>query len=122
MSKAKVATKGSNNSVKEITHDEAKRYLKKLENPLFLNDNDDSDEAEIPEGDNMYNSQIFAQLGYDSDNDDMIIRGDVENDNSNGVSLSETLQDTPDFGDSDDEYENIVALQNRYRVERKSAA
>jgi len=129
MSKAKVAakdTKESKNSVKEVTHEEAKLYLKKLENTVFINDEDDSDEADIPEGDHVYTNQVFAQLGFDSDNDDTIIRGDAENDsgngNGNGAGLSETIHDTPDFGDSDDEYENIVALQNRYRAERKSAA
>jgi hypothetical protein len=124
MSKAKVATKESKNSIKEVTHEEAKLYLKKLDNAVFINDEEeeDSDEMDIPEGDHVYINQVFAQLGFDSDNDDTIIRGDAENDSGNGATLSETIHDTPDFGDSDDEYENIVALQNRYRAERKSKA
>lgn len=128
MSKVKVATKDakssneSKSSNKEITHDEAKLYIKRLENQVFVNDEDDSDELDIPEGDHVYSNQVFAQLGFDSDNDDTIIRGDAENDSGNGATLSETMHDTPDFGDSDDEYDNIVALQNRFRAERKSNA
>ena len=126
MSKATTSKKSKGNEkanvMTEVTHEEAKVFVQKMESRLFISNDDDSEELTVPDGDFVFDRQDIAQLGYDSDNDDTILRGEAETDSGNGVAFSDTMNDSPDFNDSDDDEENIKALKSKYKAAQKATA
>ena len=97
------------NSVTEITHEEAKKYLQKYEQAYLVDEDSDSEDLNAAEGDCFLNQQHVSQVGYDSDNDDTIIRN---------LTVSDTTPASPDMCDSDDEGDNLQTLRNIYRSQR----
>ena len=126
MSKATTSKKSKGNEkanvMTEVTHEEAKVFVQKMESRLFISNDDDSEELTVPDWDFVFDRQDIAQLGYDSDNDDTILRGEAETDSGNGVAFSDTMNDSPDFNDSDDDEENIKALKSKYKAAQKATA
>ena len=100
-----------------VTHEGAKEYLQKLEQQCFIED-DDSDGMAVADGEFFLENNSISHFGYDSDNDDTILRGN----NGNGVnsSLTETFNDSPDFYDSDDDDEVVEALKHKYMASQKN--
>ncbi len=95
--------------VKTVTTEEARQKLNEYEKNLFIDCQSDSEECNFAES-NVFLTLETAQFGYDSDNDDKVVRG---------LELSENITETPDFYDSDGEID-VSSLRTKYKNAKRN--